>query len=258
MRIIGTLALLAAAATASAQGTATFEWTGAIQPQQTVDIRNVVGDIKAETAAGPDLEISVRITGTRPDPSTIRIDVLQHDGGIMLCTIYEGLSRPDHCTLDGTPSLTLYNSDVRVNYTVRIPADVTLAPHTVNGNITADLPDSAISASTVNGRILLSTGKPADAHTVNGTILATLGAIDWTGAREFATVNGTVDILVPESSQAHVRASNIWGSVSNDFVIPVHHNLVGSWFEGDLNGGGPRLVLSTVSGSIHLRRPPSQ
>jgi hypothetical protein len=258
MRLIGTLSTFLWALAACAQGNSTFEWKGTVQPGQTVEIRNITGDIKAEAAPGPDVEIHVRVTGTRPDPDTIRIDVVEYDGGVLFCTIYEGLNRPDHCTLNQSPSVTLLNSDVRVTYTVLLPADVHLAGRTVNGNITVDLPDSPVSASTVNGRIVLATGKAADAHVVNGSILATLAAVDWEGTREFGTVNGSIDLEVPETCSAHVRAGNVWGSLANDFAVPVHRNLVGSWFEGDLNGGGPRLLLGTVNGSIHLRKSPAQ
>lgn len=61
-----------------------------------------------------------------------------------------------------------------MTYTVRVPADVVFVPRTIYGNISADLADSPISAFTINGRIVLSTASPADAHVINGSILATL------------------------------------------------------------------------------------
>jgi len=247
------LILTAAALTASAQSN--FEWKGPIGPDQKLEIRNVIGDIKAVPAAGADVEISVRITGTRPDPGTIRIDVVQHEGGILVCTIYQGLSRPEHCAPGETPSVTLTNTDVRVVYTIGVPAGVSFTPRTVNGNITADLPDSAVSAYTVNGRIALATSRAADAHTVNGSVLATLGSVEWEGTREFGAVNGSVDVEIPESARATVYANTVFGAVSNDFGLTVHRNIVGRWFSGDVNGGGPSLVLGAVNGSIHLRHP---
>jgi hypothetical protein len=255
MRPLSTIAVFFAALNASSQSASTFEWKGAIEPKQVLEIRNINGDIKAETAPSPEAEVYVRITGTRPDPNTIRIDVVQHEGGILFCTIYEGLSRPEHCTPSQMPSVTLSNSDIRVNYTVRVPSDVSFVPRTINGSISADLPDSRISAYTVNGRIVLSTGLPADAHVVNGSIIATLGN---EGSREFGAVNGAVDLEVPETFRASVRANTVWGVVANDFGIPVHRNLVGRWFSGDINGGGPWLALGTVNGSIHLRRAATQ
>jgi hypothetical protein len=249
--------MLVAGLTMSAQPPATFEWKGAIQARQTLEIRNINGDIKAEAADGSDVELSVRIVGTRPDPRTIKIDVVQHDGGILLCTIYQGLSQPEYCTPQQTPSIALNNSDIRVTYTVKVPASVTFLPRTVNGNITADLPDSPISAATVNGRIVLGTNMPADAHVVNGSILATLGNIDWTGEREFAAVNGAIDLAIPDAAHATVRANSVLGYLANDFGIPVHRSIIGSSYSGDINGGGPGIAMGTVIGSIHLRRTPA-
>jgi hypothetical protein len=258
MRLLPTLTILFPTLTLFGQVPATFDWKGAIQPQQTLEVRNINGDIKAETAPGPDVEISVRIVGTRPDPSTIRIDVVQHEGGILLCTIYQGLTRPEHCSPTEWTSLSLNNSDIRVTYTVKLPSDVNFVPKTVNGSITADLPGSPISAATVNGRIVLSTGKPSDAHVVNGSILATLGSVEWAGSREFGAVNGAIDIELPDSAHASVRANTIAGSLANDFGLTVQRTIVGSRFSGDINGGGSSLALGTVVGSIHLRRTPAQ
>jgi hypothetical protein len=257
MRITGTLAMFLMALTASA-GTATFEWNGAIQAGQTLEIRNVIGDIKAETVPGPDAEISVRIAGTHPDPSTIRIDVVPHDGGILVCTIYQGLSYPDHCSPDQTPSLSLTNTDLRVTYTVRVPENVVFVPRTINGNISADLAGSPVSANTVNGRILLSTSRPAAAQVVNGSILASLGNVEWIRRQAFTAVNGSIDIELPGDCHATVRADTVWGHITNDFNLPVHKTIVASWLSGDINGGGASLVLATVNGSMHLRRTPAQ
>jgi hypothetical protein len=258
MRWIGILAIFTAALTASAQPAATFEWTGAIHAGQTLEIRNVIGDIRAEAAAGADIELSVRVYGTNPDPNSIRIDVVQHDGGVLFCTIYQGLSDPDHCTPERTPSVTLTNSNIRVQYRVRVPAGVSFVPRTVNGNISADLAESPITAATVNGRIVLTSGKTASATVVNGSIVATLANVDWSGSREFTAVNGSIDLEVPEAASASVKATTVWGALGNDFGIPVHRMLIGSWFDGDINGGGSKLVMTTVNGSIHLRKSPAQ
>ena len=137
---------------------------------------------------------------------------------------------------------------------MRVPAGVKFAPRTINGSISADLAESDIAASTINGRIILSTGKPAEAQVVNGSILASLQNVEWTGSREFTAVNGSIDVELPESCHASVRANTVWGFVSNDFGIPVHRGVVGAWLTGDINGGGPGLALTTVNGSIHVRR----
>lgn len=190
MRFPPTCAILAAGFTASAQPAATFEWKGGIQANQTLKIRNVNGAIEAEAAPESDVEIPVHIDGTYPDPNSIHVNVVQHDGGILICSIYQGLSLPDDCTLEQTPSIYLTNNTIRVNYTVRVPAD------------------SPIAANTVNGQIVLSTSRAASASAVNGSILATLGNIDRAGSREFA-VNGSIDIAAREQGHASDRASTV-------------------------------------------------
>ena len=255
MRTLAIFLLLATAAVAArAQSTVTFEWKGEVQPGQTIEVRNINGSIQAQTSTGNEVEVTVQITGSTPDPNSVRIDAVPHDGGVLLCTIYEGHTVPDHCTPNGSLSTNLNGSDIRVSYTVKVPAGVAFQPKTVNGNLSIDLPGSAVSAETVNGQILLTSGGPARASTVNGSILAVVGAITGTGTREFTAINGAVDLQIPGNAQASVQANTILGHITTDFGLPVHKALIGSWATGDLNGGGPMLVLGTVNGSIHLRK----
>src|SRR5512133_1593472 len=95
--ILLTAILLSATLTASANEQVTFEWKGEMQPEQTLEIWNINGNIKAEAAVGSEAEILVQIIGTNPDPSSIRIDVVPYSGGVLACTIYKGISRPEYC-----------------------------------------------------------------------------------------------------------------------------------------------------------------
>ena len=164
-----TVSLLAATLAASAQGQAAFEWRGTLQPGQTLEIRNIQGNIQAVPATGSEVEISVQITGTRPDPSSIRIYVDVSDGGVLVCTIYERISHPNYCTPDVMPSLSLQNSDIKVQYFLKVPEAVKLVAKTINGR-----PLSRIKAETVNGRITVATQMPVEANLVNGSIDAPL------------------------------------------------------------------------------------
>jgi hypothetical protein len=180
--------LLATTLTASALEPVTFEWKAEMQPGQILEIWNINGNIKSEAAVGSEAEISVQITGTKPDPGSIQIDVVPHSGGILACTIYKGLSRPEYCLPGLEPSLSLNNSDIRVEYSLKVPAGVTLVAKTVNGRITASLPASEIAANAVNGQIAVSTRMPVIANLVNGTILASLEGENWAGTRGLHTV----------------------------------------------------------------------
>jgi hypothetical protein len=246
--------LLATTLTASALEPVTFEWKGEMQPGQILEVWNINGSIKAETAAGSEAEISVQIMGTKPDPRSVQIDVVPYSDGILACTIYKGLSRPEHCLPGLEPSLSLNNSDIRVEYSLKVPAGVKLVAKTVNGRIAPTLPASEIVANAVNGQIAVTTRMPVTANLVNGTILASLEGETWTGARVLRTVNGSIDIEIPEMINAAVKAGTMWGFITTDFPIQVQRGFIGSSLNGSINGGGPKLEITTVNGSIHLRK----
>jgi hypothetical protein len=203
---------------------------------------------------GSEAEISVQIIGTKPHPGSIQIDVVPYSGGILACTIYKGLSRPEYCSPGLEPSLSLNNSDIKVEYSLKLPVGVKFAAKTVNGRITAGLPASEIVANAVNGQIAVSTRMQVTANLVNGSILASLDGENWTGARRLHTVNGSIDVEVPETIDADVKASTVWGFITTDFPIQVQRGFVGSSLNGSINRGGPRLEITTVNGSIHLRK----
>src|ERR1041385_8672560 len=82
-----------------------------------------------------------------------------------------------------------HDNDVKVNFTVRVPAGVRFAGHTVNGEVEAANLAGDVDAQTVNGSIRVSTSGSAEASTVNGSITASMARAQWTDALEFRTGN---------------------------------------------------------------------
>jgi len=58
-----------------------FNWSGIVAPGQTVEIRNINGTVRADAAAGTQVEVSAVKTGNRNDPRDVRIEVVPHSGG---------------------------------------------------------------------------------------------------------------------------------------------------------------------------------
>jgi hypothetical protein len=78
-----------------------------------------------------------------------------------------------------------------------------------------------------------------------------IGATDWGRDLTFATVTGSVDVEIPAASNAEVDASVVTGTVTSDF--PLTEASPGR-YEGTIGDGGPTLSLSTVTGTVRLRR----
>ena len=59
----------------------------------------------------------------------------------------------------------------------------------------------------------------ATANTVNGSIRASIGEGDWEDGLEFRTVNGSIDLTMPGSVNANLKARSMNGQVNSDFPI---------------------------------------
>lgn len=245
------LAFFCAGALCATDGGPAFHWWGKLSPGQLVEIKGVNGAIYAEPSDGDEVEVIARKTSYRYDPAAVEIEVVESANGYTVCAVYPGHSggcRP------GAARNSAGNSDVAVNFTVRVPNGVRFVGRTVNGSIEADHLSADVEAYTVNGRIVLSTAGSAQANTVNGSIQARLGTGVLQRARSFSTVNGSVEVELPHCTNALVRARTVNGRIRTDFPLTIRRTVWTHSMQGMLGRGGPELKLITVNGGITLRR----
>ena len=130
-----------------------FRWSGALRSGQTLEIKGVNGEIKAEGVSGGQAEVVAIKTGRGDDPAEVRIEVVEHEGGVTICAIYPQRSgkKPYECAPGKGGNIGSEDHDVSVKFTVRVPRGIHLAAQTVNGGIEATAIDGDVRASTVNG-----------------------------------------------------------------------------------------------------------
>lgn len=256
------LAAVAAAVVASvllapARGAAQdFQWTGRLAAGRTLEVRGVIGDIRAVPADGDRIEVRAVKHARRSDPDAVRIDVVEHDDGVTICAVYpeRRRDRPNVCAPGNDGRLNARDNDVNVDFTLRVPRDVRLVARTVNGEIEAEGLGGDVVAASVNGDVSVSTAGLAEARTVNGSIHASLGRADWSTPLEFETVNGGITLELPADVDADVRAGTVNGSISSDFPLRVQGRFNNRQLRGMIGSGGRALSLGTVNGSIRIRR----
>ena len=124
----------------------------------------------------------------------------------------------------------------------------------VNGKVNAENLSADVEAMTVNGSVNVSTTGLARAHTVNGSITASMGRADWEGEMEFKTVNGGIDVTFPAGLSAEVEAKTLNGEITSDFPLTVQGTFSRRHLNGTVGGGGRELRLETVNGSVQIRR----
>ncbi|MEM7355426.1 MAG: DUF4097 family beta strand repeat-containing protein, partial [Acidobacteriota bacterium] len=124
----------------------------------------------------------------------------------------------------------------------------------VNGSLTVAGVAGDVAASLVNGEVRASglTGN-AEISTVNGRLEVALAELTSDRSIELSSVNGSLELKVPDYAGADVRASTVHGGIDNDFGLAVDRgDHVGQKLRGALGGGGARVDLSNVNGSIRL------
>lgn len=228
-----------------------FDWSGAIDPGDHLDVRGVNGSILASTVSGRTATVSAQIQANGGDPSTVDIQVVTHAGGVTICAIYPDVpgEPPNSCEPEGGNQNA--DSPVTVDFVVRHPADVEYTAVTVNGDLAAAGLERPANLVTVNGNVEATTTSLLTIASVNGSVNATLDAATLVGPWALATVNGAATARLPQTVGADFVGSIVNGSVVSDF--PITETAPGVW-TGTIGSGGPSVSMSVVNGSLVLVR----
>src|SRR3989475_6754618 len=255
---ISMLALLPAAAVltlvpraAGAQGE--FHWKGTGAPGKAIELKGVNGDVRAGAGSG-DAEVTAVKRARKSDADEVKIEVVQHEDGVTICAVYpSGGRRENTCEAGDDGHMNVRDNDVIVDFTVRVPAGVRFLGKTVNGEVEAAVGSSDVDATTVNGSIRISTTGYAEAQTVNGEIVASLGRATWSDALEFRTVNGGVTRRLPARLSTEGRAKTGHGDIQTDFPLMVTGRVRPPPPPGTVRSGGRRLALEIGRASCRER-----
>jgi hypothetical protein len=232
-----------------------FRWKGSVAPGGAVEVKGVNGAIRAEAAAGDDVEIVALKRGRRSSPRDVQVRLVPHGGGLTVCAVYphSGFAPANECQPGPGGRMNVRNNDVSVDFSVRLPAGLGLVARTVNGRVEATGLRGRVEAHTVNGSVKLATEGTAEAETVNGSIDAALGRADWKDGASFQTVNGSITLALPREASTAVEARTVNGRIAVDFELAGARTTRRELF-GTIGAGGRRLALTTVNGGIRLRQ----
>lgn len=237
-----------------------FDWSGVIAQGRTIEVMGVNGAVEASLSDDGRVHVHATRSARRSDPASVTIQVVEHAEGVTICAVYPSrrARQSNDCRGGGGPT-SEDNNDVRVDFTVRLPAGVRFAGSTVNGGIEATGLRSEVEASTVNGGVRVETTGTARASTVNGDIRARVGVATPRADMDFSTVNGSIELVAPAGLNAEVEASTVNGDIDSDFEVSgggVERGrfMPSASLRGTIGSGGEDLDLSTVNGEIRLRR----
>ena len=147
------------------------------------------------------------------------------------------------------------NMNAQVHYKLMVPAGVALDKiDVVNANISVTGVKGPVNLDTVNGSIEAE-GLAGDGRfdTVNGSVRVAYAAMPASGRIGLDTVNGTCKLTLPADAAFDFDADTVNGRINCDFPITLQ-NSGKREMHGTVNGGGTRVSLESVNGSLSVQR----
>lgn len=142
-----------------------------------------------------------------------------------------------------------------------------------NGDVEVDHVDGEIDADNLNGKITLTNvSGSVVAHSLNGSVTVSLDQVDSSKPMSFSTMNGDIDVTLPESVKANVRMKTDNGDIYSDFDVKLNsgvqsmpnesgrrqdgtfHVRFDKTLHGTINGGGPDFQFTSFNGQIYIHK----
>jgi hypothetical protein len=258
--LAGAALLAPTAARAQEREANPFEWNGNVAAGSWLRLQNVNGSVRIEGTSGSEVEVRATKRWRRGNPEDVRIVVTRYGSGgqnVLVCAIWNDARCDENgyrSNNDDDRRRRRNDNDVSVEFVVRVPRGVNVAPGTVNGPVRVSNVTGEVRASTVNGDVeAVSLGGPVTATTVNGDVdvrMTRLGDRDLT----FTTVNGSVTVGLPAQLDADVELTTVNGRLEADYPLTISGRVNPRHLRATIGRGGPRLQFTTVNGSVTLKK----
>jgi DUF4097 and DUF4098 domain-containing protein YvlB len=127
---------------------------------------------------------------------------------------------------------------------------------TTNGRVTAEGIRGALEATSSNGSIHARLSRPEPHRgvrlaTTNGSIELTMESMADNDIRA-STSNGGITVKLPAAADAHIHAHTSHSSIRTEFDMRKHVRWSKNELEGEIDGGGPTVELTSTNGRIQL------
>ncbi|MDG1752848.1 MAG: DUF4097 family beta strand repeat-containing protein [Thalassotalea sp.] len=208
---------------------------------------NVNGDVEIKAWDNNKIKVEAVITAKNQDArDRITIEMTENDRGVSVETHYKKSSGWGN------------NHSGTVEYTVMVPRQTRLSSiDLVNGSLNIEGVQGEMNLDLVNGSIVAN-GLTSDSeiNSVNGSIEVTYQSLS-ANLKDISidTVNGRIELSLPDSINADVDIETMNGSIRNDFGLSVDKNMFsGRNLHGTIGSGDVRISIESVNGGVKLRK----
>jgi len=211
--------------------------------------------VSYDVTVPPDTRVTARSGSGRQTITDVRgpVDARVGSGGVRIervaseVRVSAGSGRIEVNGAGGTLTARTGSGSIRID-----SLDGNLDAHTGSGSVTAErLGRGRADVTTGSGSISLSGAKGAlRLRAASGSIIVDGEPIDgW----DLDTASGSVDVRVPANAAFDLSARTHSGRIRADRPLTVSGSLTGRELRGHVGSGGPRVSVSTTSGSIRIQ-----
>ena len=223
-----------------------------LEPGGRVSLSNFAGTVRIATWDHPVVEVhAIKSACTSQRLKEARVEIEAEPADIRIRTLY---STSDPIWTDDQRARC--DSSASVDYILLVPRDARLNDITqVHGDLQIEGPAGSLTASTVSGR-LTARGLSGEAtlSTIHGRLEVSVDDLVDRTPLTLSSVDGSIQLFLPQESDARLTAHTMTGAILNDFGLPVRRRgVTGVVLDAVLGVGGSSVAVTNVTGSIAIR-----
>jgi DUF4097 and DUF4098 domain-containing protein YvlB len=157
--------------------------------------------------------------------------------------------------------------------TIQVPQQTSLKVRTMNGgSIVIENVAGEIDAQNMNGPVTITNAAGSVlANSMNGRINVSLNRVTPNKTMSFSTMNGTIDVTLPQDVKANLKMKTDNGEIYTDFDVKLdashpptvednrkeggkYRVRLDKAMYGTINGGGPEMQFVTYNGNILIHK----
>jgi len=153
----------------------------------------------------------------------------------------------------------IFGSSPNERVTLKLPRQVSLSTHGVNGSVVVGDLDGSVEVAGVNGKVEVGQANgSAEFHGINGNISVALQSLNKEGIRVHG-INGNIEMRLAGGVNADLEAHGMNGSVRSDVPdITVTKSEHGNRYSARIGAGGNPIEVSGINGNVRLTRTASR
>lgn len=216
-----------------------FTKTVDLAPGSQVEVASINGAVTIGTSNSTSAEIHVVRTARRKEDLQYHKVLIDQAGGRLSI---HGENDRGHRT-----------PEVRQIVEVRMPRNVDLSVHGINGKVGVGEIEGQIRLTGINGAVDVAHAQTIQQLSgINGRVTVGVTRLDETGLN-MSGINGKVVLRFAEQVNANISVSGINGHVFTDVGnLTIEGKMSPSNFRGRIGSGGPMISVSGVNGNVNL------